>query len=252
MEFFSPTFSHNVNSGRLATVYQKLSNRYIDADIRHKRGRTGVEMFDRADGFHGPIEVLRSGGIIGILADQHAGDHGLWTPFFGRLASTSTLPGLLAKRTGATVFAAAAYTVKPGCWRMVITSRINSPNDSPDAITFKANKTIEEQIRHAPEDWFWVHNRWKTPKPNFLLTNYKRGVYVPPEPLELKPFRMLIRSSDRVRDSIICMAAVRADKGGRPDCHVTVAAPEKVAAIWKLVPEVDEVIGLTNQSFFAN
>lgn len=251
-EIFAQLFPHYVSSVRLATVYQKLGNRYIDADIRRKRGRTGVEMFDRADGFHGPIEVLRSGGLIGILADQHAGDHGLWTPFFGRLASTSTLPGLLAKRTGAMVFAAAVYTVKAGRWRMVITSRINSPNDSPDAITFNANKTIEEQVRRAPEDWFWVHNRWKTPKPNFLLTHYKRGVYVPPEPLKLKPFRMLVRSPNWLGDSVICISAVRALKAGRPDAHVTVAAPEKVGAIWKLVPEVDDVIALTNRSFFTN
>src|SRR5262245_58846967 len=48
-EVFAQIFPHYVDSGRLATVYQKLGNRYIDADIRHKRGRTGVEMFDRAD-----------------------------------------------------------------------------------------------------------------------------------------------------------------------------------------------------------
>ena len=64
---------------------------------------------------------------------------------------------------------------------MVFTPRIDSAGDSVNAITAKANETIEQQIRRAPEDWFWVHNRWKTPKPHFLLTHYKRGIYVPPE-----------------------------------------------------------------------
>ena len=250
-EMFAQLFPHYVDYARLSTVYQKLGNRYIDADIRRKRGRTGVEMFDRADGFHGPIELLRSGGLIGILADQHAGDHGLWTPLFGRLASTSTLPGLLAKRTGAAVIAAAVYTVRAGRWRMVFSARIDSPGDSPDAIAFRANETIEQQIRRAPEDWFWVHNRWKTPKPSFLLTHYKRGVYVPPGTRDLKPFRILIRGSNWLGDSIISMPAVRAIKAGRPDAHITVAAPEKVAPVWKLVPEVDEVISLTSRSLFS-
>ena len=90
---------------RNGTVYQRLGNRYIDRDVRRMRGRTGVELFDRSEGFHRAIELLRGGGALGILSDQHAGDHGLWTPFFGRLASTSPLPALLAKRTGAALMA---------------------------------------------------------------------------------------------------------------------------------------------------
>src|SRR5436189_271481 len=83
----------------------------------------GANLFGRGEGFHKPIELLRSGGLIGILGDQHAGDHGLWTPFFGRLASTSSLSGLLAKRTGAAVIAAAVHTVGSVRWRMVFTRR---------------------------------------------------------------------------------------------------------------------------------
>jgi lipopolysaccharide heptosyltransferase II len=119
-----------------------------------------------------------------------------------------------------------------------------------NSITAKANKTIEQQIRKAPEDWLLVHNRWKTPKPHFLLTHYKRGVYVPPEARDLKPFRILIRGSNWLGDSIISVPAVRAIKAGRPDAHVTVAAPEKIAAIWKLVPDVDEVLSLKSGSLF--
>ena len=59
---------------------------------------------------------------------------------------------------------------------------------------------------------------------------------------DLKPFRILIRGTNWLGDSVISMPAVRAIKAGRPDAHVTIAAPEKIAAVWKLVPEVDEVI----------
>jgi lipopolysaccharide heptosyltransferase II len=242
---------HYAPYARIGSPYQRLGNRYIDRDVSLRRARTGSELFDRSEGFHKPIELLRSGGLLGIFADQHAGDHGLWTPFFGRLASTSPLPGLLAKRTNATVMAAAIHTEGPARWRMVFTPRIDSPGDSVDSITAKENETLEQQIRRAPEDWLWVHNRWKTPKPGFLLTHYKRGLYVPPETRELKPFRILIRGSNWLGDSVISMSAVRAIKAGRPDAHITVMAPEKIAPVWKLVPEVDEVISLTGRSLFS-
>lgn len=252
-EIFAQLFPKYFGYVRNSTVYQKLGNRYIDADVRAKRARAGVELFDRKEGFHGAIELLRAGGVIGILSDQHAGDHGLWTPFFGRLASTSPLPGLLAKRTGAGVISAAIYTAGPARWRMVFTPRFDAPGDSVQAMTAKVNAVIADQIRAAPDDWFWVHNRWKTPQPNFLLTHYKRGVYLPPElkSAELKPFRILIRGANWLGDSVISAAAIRAIKRGRPDTHLTVAAPEKLAAVWKLVPEVDEVLPLPSRSPFA-
>ena len=251
-ELLAQMVPHYADYARIGTVYQKLGNRYIDQDVSRKRAGTGAELFDRSEGFHKPIELLRSGGLIGILGDQHAGDHGVWTPFFGKLASTSPLPGLLAKRTGAAVIAAAVYTEGPARWRMVFTARLDSAGESVNAVTAKANRTIEQQIRKAPVDWFWVHNRWKTPKPAFLLTHYKRGLYVPPEmPIQaLKPFRILIRAANWLGDSIISMSAVRAIKAGRPDAHITIAAPQKIAAAWKLVPEVDEIISLTSGSLF--
>ena len=252
-EIFAQLFSKYFGYVRNSTVYQKLGNRYIDADVREKRGRAGVELFDRSQGFQKAIELLRSGGVIGILSDQHAGDHGVWTPFFGRLASTSPLPGLLAKRTGARVISAAIYTAGPGRWRMVFTPTFDAPADTVQAITAKANTILEEQIRVAPEDWFWVHNRWKTPQPEFLLKHYKRGIYVPPEigPAALKPFRILIRGTNWLGDSVISAAAVRTLKDGRPDARITVAAPAKLAAVWKLVSEVDEVLALPRRSPFA-
>jgi heptosyltransferase-2 len=239
---------------RIGSPYQSLRNRFIDRDVSRRRARTGAELFDRSEGFHKPIELLRSGGLLGIFADQHAGDHGVWTPLFGRLASTSALPGLLAKRTGATVMAAAVHTVGPARWRMVFTPRLDSPGDSVNSITWKANATMEQQIRKAPEDWLWLHNRWKTPTPNFLLSNYKRGIYLPPEiPVKnLKPFRIFIRAANWLGDSVISVPAVRAIKAGRPDAHVTVAAPKNIASIWKLVPGIDEVLALEPRSLFSS
>jgi heptosyltransferase-2 len=261
-ELQAQLFPHYVGYIRSSTVYQKLGNRYIDAHVRRTRGRTGIELFDRSEGFHRAIELLRGGGAIGILGDQHAGDHGLWTPFFERIASTSPLPGLLAKRTHAALIGANIYTNGRARWRFVFTDRIDAPGDSVETLTAKSNEIIARQIRAAPEDWFWVHNRWKTPKPHFLLARYKRGIFVPPNPTppltgsavaseSLKPFRVLVRAPNWLGDSIMSMPAVRAIKSGRPDAHITVAVAEKIAPVWKLVPEVDEILSVREKSLLA-
>ena len=238
---------------RNSTIYQKLGNRFIDEHVRKLRGRAGVEMFDRKEGFQKAIELLRGGGAIGILSDQHAGDQGLWVPFFDKLASTTSLPALLAKRTGAALIGIAVYTSGAAQWRMVVTEPLETSGESVESLTAKANEMMAQQIRRAPEDWFWVHNRWKTPRPNFLLAKYKRGVYLPPtvSAKDLKPFRILIRASNWLGDSVISTPAVRAIKKGRPDAHIAIAAPSNVASIWKLIPEVDEIISLRRKSLFA-
>jgi lipopolysaccharide heptosyltransferase II len=250
-EVFAQLMPKFVGFVRNASVYQGLGNRFIDEHVRRTRSQTGLELFDRHDGFEPVIELLRSGGGVGVLSDQHAGDHGVWTPFFGRLASTSPLPALLAKRTRAALIAAGVYATGRARWRMVFTERFDQTGASVAVLTSKINQVIEQQIRRAPEDWFWVHNRWKTPEPNFLLAHYKRGIYLPPgtSARDLKPFRILIRSSNWLGDAVMSVPAVRAIKSGRPDVDVTIAAPEKIAPMWKLIPEVDAIIPLPNDSF---
>ncbi|MGH8164677.1 MAG: lipopolysaccharide heptosyltransferase II, partial [Rhodanobacteraceae bacterium] len=139
-----------------------------------------------------------------------------------------------------------------GKWRLVFSAPYDQPDDSVASLTAKTNAAIAEEIRRAPEDWVWVHNRWKTPKPNWLLRQYKRGLFVPDErATTLQPFRILIRASNWLGDSVISVPAVRAIKRGRPDTHVTILAPDKIAAVWRLAPEVDEVISLGNMSLGA-
>jgi len=226
-----------------AAMYQPLSNPWLNRHVLRCRERTGCRLFDRRDGFNGPVRWLRENGVIGILVDQHAGDAGQWSPFFGRLASTTNLAALLSRRTGAPVFPVAVVTDAPGRWRMVIGEALPSGFPVGEA-TARMNLALERRIRMSPLDWFWVHNRWKTPKPDFLLAKYRRGVTLPAdmEAEALQSFHLLVRSPNWLGDACMAVPAVRAIKRGRPDARVTVLVPEKIASVWRLVKEVDEVL----------
>ena len=238
---------------RSSSIYQPLRNRRIDAHVRRIRSRTGLELFDRSQGFKPVLDLLRDGGGVGVLSDQHAGDHGIWTPLFGRLASTSSLAALLAKRAHAAVFSAAVQTTGVGRWRMVFSNRIDHPNESIEELTARGNAILEQQVRTAPEDWLWLHDRWKTPHPNFLLANYKRGVYLPPtmSAEQLQRFEILIRSSRWLGDAVMSVPAVRAIKRGRPDARLTVMSTPNLVPMWQLVSDVDEIVAVNTRSLIS-
>ena len=131
-----------------STLYQALSNPYIDAHVLRKRQRTGVKAFDRKDGFNAPMAHLRTGGSLGILVEQNAGYQGVWCPLFGKLASTSNLAPLMATRSGATMFPYFVASLGPSKWKIIISEPLDvSPDETIETTTAKMNLLIEKYHR---------------------------------------------------------------------------------------------------------
>src|SRR5260370_18109864 len=172
-------------------IYQRQRNRLLDEYARKGRSRDGMEAIDRSDGLTRSVGLLKRGGLLALLVDQHAGDKGVWVPFFWRLASTSSLPAILAKRTRARILAGAMETLGPAKWRIDIRYLNLSENASIEQITTELNRRVEEQIERNPADWFWLHNRGNTPSPNFLFLPYQPAFSFPPHPEPLSPFTLL-------------------------------------------------------------
>lgn len=228
------------------TVFQKVHNPLVNERIDRMRQRLGVRTFDRSRGLGTAAQFLKDGGVLGVLVDQHAGDSGIWTPFFGRLASTSPLAATLALRTGAAIVPCAIQTSGWARWSIRVKPELPTAGHSMESLTAAINHQLEEQIRESPADWFWVHNRWKLPKPDFLLQRSKRGVFLPEgtAAADLKPLRVAVRSGNWLGDAVMSIPAVRMLKAGRPDVHLTVLSPAKLADLWRRVPGVDAVIEL--------
>ncbi len=228
------------------TIYQRLRNKGLDELVDRDRRNRGVVTFDRKKGFVGAIAMLRKGGLVGVLVDQHAGDNGLWTPFFRKLASTSPLPAILACKSDAAVIPVSISTTGFARWKISVRTPLPYDKNNPNQLTLDINTSLEAQIRESPKDWFWIHNRWKTPEPNLLLSREKRGVYLPDQFEEkLQPFSILVRSSNWLGDAVMSVPTVQALKRGRIDARIAVLVPAKLADLWRAVPEVDEVLTIS-------
>jgi len=233
-------------------IYQPMHNEHLNAHILRCRERTGSRMFDRKDGFHAPVAFVKEVSGLGVLSDQRAGEKGVWCPFFGRLASTTTLPVLIAKRAGAPVFPVGVITIAPGRWKVVVGDPLPSASRdlSVEEVTALMNERLEKIIRLSPADWFWVHNRWRTPRGEILLANAKRGLALAPggKVEDLQPFEIVIRAPDTLSECCHSLPAVRALRRGRPDARITVLSAEKFTAFWRMDPEVDEVLAVPDNA----
>lgn len=237
---------------RFGAIYQSQANPYIDGYLRRTRTRSGTILFDRRTQMLRCIRFLAEGGVVGVLFDQSAGYAGLWTPLFGRLASSSTLPATLAMRTGAPVVPIAIQTTGCARWQIVISEPVYA-QDEEDAehFTFRINGLLEEQIRRSPADWLWVHKRWKPLRPHFLFARNQRRVFTPPDlPVaELDPFRILIVPPTSREECAALLPTLRAIRKGRPDNRIALLAPSSGLKSWQDARVTDDVI---EQSASAN
>ena len=153
-------------------IARPIDNRLINdwlLGIREKRGMRIITKWDATDRM---VEVLSSGGVLGFIADQNAGDRGLFVPFFGKLASTYKSIGLLAMTQQTPIVCGYARRVGSGYRFEMGVQDIIEPADwegRPDPlyyITARYMRALEMTIRQTPEQYLWMHRRWKS-RPRF-------------------------------------------------------------------------------------
>lgn len=220
---------------RFGALYQPLANPFIDRYLRAARRRSGIVLFERRTELLSCMRFLREGGVVGVLADQGAGYAGLWTPLFGRLTSSSTLPASLSLRSGLPVVPITINTCGRARWKLTVSEPSYPKGDDAELLTAEINRLLEKQIRRQPADWLWAHNRWKPLRPHFLFARDQRRVFFPPDfnRSTLDLFRILIVSPDSAGQVAATFPAMHAIKQGRPDTWLTVLTPAALAEAWK-------------------
>lgn len=156
--------SHARSVFPLSVVIRPLDHPLIDRLVDRFRRRSGVELIGKRRALGEILDALKRGRMVGILLDQNASrTEGVFAPFFGVPASTSKGLALIALRTGAPVLPIFIRRMEGGRHRVEADPVVEVPVDG-DVVAYTAafNRCIETAIRRAPEQWFWMHNRWKT------------------------------------------------------------------------------------------
>jgi KDO2-lipid IV(A) lauroyltransferase len=146
-------------------IARPLENPYLDAFLSKFRERTGQKLLAKKEDFAEIEKVLAEGGMLGTLADQDAGQRGVFVDFFGRPASTHKGVALLAIEHNVPILVAGMPKLdgKYQIWPidMIFPEDYASDPDPVRAITQRFTAGLEELIRATPEQYFWVHRRWK-------------------------------------------------------------------------------------------
>jgi KDO2-lipid IV(A) lauroyltransferase len=150
-------------------LVRPLSNKTVDARIERLRRAAGVGVISTHGGVKQVFKALRAGHWIAVAADQDAGRHGVFVPFFGRLASTAEGAARIGLQTGAPLFLGSMRRQPDGRHRLDC-----DPPRVPEGRSDEARVTeltawhtalLERRVRETPEHYFWLHRRWKTRPP---------------------------------------------------------------------------------------
>ena len=148
-------------------VYKPIKNRGVNAYILEKRMIEGFEMVSKDGASKNVRKMLEKGYAAGLLIDQNTRrNYGVFVDFFGKKACTNKNVAKLALRTSAPVVPLFIYREK-GWFVFEILPEVElTKSGDPESDIFENTQKfadiVEDFVRKYPEQWFWVHNRWRT------------------------------------------------------------------------------------------
>jgi KDO2-lipid IV(A) lauroyltransferase len=149
------------------SVARTLDNPYLERYLRSFRERTGQSLIPKTGGFDQMVAVLEQNRALTFLADQDAGQRGLYIDFFGRPASTHKAIALLAIEHQAPVAVGVARRIGPGfryeirCEEVIDPASLPGTTDDVRILTERYTNALERLIRQDPTQYLWLHRRWK-------------------------------------------------------------------------------------------
>ena len=154
-------------------VIKPLHNAGFEAFAREIREARGIRILPTRGTMLSLVKTLRKGEPVGLLTDQDARRHGIFVPFFGRLASTATGAAELSLSQGVPMVLCFSVRSRKrsGQFRVIVCPPIFPPEKFEDKdaairqLTTAHTTALENAIRQYPEQYFWFHRRWKTRPP---------------------------------------------------------------------------------------
>lgn len=161
-------FAHALYGYPLHFLVRPIANTRVDALINGYRCRPGNRPIEKNRSARAILKVLGDGGTVGVLADHNTSAEGVFVDFFGVPAATTSGLARIALRTGAAVvpgflsWDAAIQKYRLGFKQAVPLARTEDEENDIVENTARFTKVIEDWVRAHPDQWLWVHKRWKT------------------------------------------------------------------------------------------
>ncbi|TAN22167.1 MAG: lipid A biosynthesis acyltransferase [Acidobacteria bacterium] len=166
------SFGHSLAGYPMRFIIRPLDNRPLDALVNRYRGLHGNLPISKRDFARGLLQAMQANQTVGVLLDQNSSPpQGVFVPFFGVPACTAAGPAKIALRTGAAVVPGFAVWEKDQQrYVLYFEPAIELPvsgDEDADVVAHTAifNAVLERWIRRYPEQWLWIHRRWKTRPP---------------------------------------------------------------------------------------
>jgi len=153
---------------RMTAVMRPLDNVYLNRFVVRSRETHGLALLDKKGATAQAERLLEEGKLLAFIGDQDAGRKGLFVNFFGQPASTYKSIGLLAMATGRPIVVGYARRLRNTARYEVGIQRVIHPDQWEDQedplrwITQSYTTAIEEIVRDDPEQYLWIHRRWKS------------------------------------------------------------------------------------------
>ncbi len=156
-----------LNGNEVTVVVRRQNNPYVDQWFEEMRNRHGARTTDSGFGIREILKSLRRGHILALMADQDNGKQGIFIRFFNEWASAPTGPAQISLKTGAPIVPLAGFPDFQNGHLLKIFAPLYPENYSEDLagqqrLTSDYSRIIEKFIRQQPNNWFWLHRRWKT------------------------------------------------------------------------------------------
>jgi Kdo2-lipid IVA lauroyltransferase/acyltransferase len=163
------SFYHSLMGHPMGMVIRRLDNRFLDGFVNQIRCLHGNRVLHKDDFARGLITAMRAGESVGILMDTNmTPPQGIFVDFFGVPACTASGLARVALKTGAAVVPGfLLWEASEGRYVLHFGERIEieTTEDSEAdivALTQRCTSAIEAWVRRYPEQWLWIHRRWKT------------------------------------------------------------------------------------------
>ncbi len=159
-------FAHAYMTEPMHVVVRPFDNPRLDAWVEKRRGLSGNRIIYKKEAARAILKALHAGGAVGILIDQNVVPaEGVFVDFFGRKACTGTAFVKFAHRTGAPVIPGfALWEERESRYVLRFYPEIEMSGDVAED-TQRVHSFLESVIRRYPDQWLWVHRRWKTRPP---------------------------------------------------------------------------------------